>query len=92
MLVKILGRTIGSCESTGDNDAKFAVYYGFEPATGVNLPSMPDLTVDFETGEFQHWQTSTLVATYRLVSLDPPIFTLVRDGVPEGSDVGVQGS
>lgn len=91
MLVKILGRTIGSCETLGDAgcDAGTVVYYGFEPAHGVNLPAMPDLTVNFETGEFQHWQTSTLVATYRLVSLDPPIFTLVRDEV---SDAGVQGS
>lgn len=92
MLVKILGRTIGSCETHGDRNTDTTVYYGFEPADGVNLPAMPDLTVDFETGEFQHWQTSTLVATYRLVSLDPPIFTRVRDGAPEVHDADLPGS
>lgn len=84
-IIKILGRTIGYCSNTGDRDTYNSVFYEFKPADSVNLPPMLDLTIDFEEGTFQHWQQTDLVATYRLVSLDPLTFEQVNHAGVQGS-------
>lgn len=69
--VKLCGIVLGTCRQRGDVSCNHTVFYGFEPADGVNLPPMFDMTVDFITGTIEHWHgpIGTMIAEYRLLDV-----------------------
>lgn len=49
----VMGREIGTIDGWDGSDHLINVYYNFEPATGVDLPSATDISIDYTTGIVQ---------------------------------------